>query len=114
MSVEIHYCAYCGIALPARPPHRAGRPPRYCTAAHRNRAHRERQWRRLEPIPVALEPLPSPASTDELLAATVLETKAAAATFARLGLTARREFACRCEATARDLERIIDDRFPGL
>ena len=33
---------------------------------------------------------------------------------ARLSLTARREFAWRCEGAAREIQRAIDDYFPGV
>ncbi len=51
---------------------------------------------------------------DELIAQTVLHTRGAAATFARLAPVARRDFAWRCEHAAVEIKRTIDDYFPGV
>lgn len=117
MDLHLNRCLWCGLALPARQPGRAGRNRLYCRDTHRKRAHAELRRRQCEPAPgpiVDPGPLPPPARADELLAVTILETKGNAAALARLSLTARREFAWRAEIVATTIQHALDDYFPGV
>ncbi len=117
MAFDLNRCLFCGAELPSRNASGAGRPRRYCSEAHRKRAYKQRRQRVLEPLPgidATVEPLPATAPTDELITITVLEAKSAAASFARLSLTARREFAWRCERAGRAIARTLADNFPGV
>jgi len=133
-------CSWCGAPLPPRSP-RGGRPQRYCSDRCRQAACRDRRSR-LERAqqagspasdvdsgglrsvadladlagPHGLDDLELPArsvpSPDEELVLAVLEARSAAAAFARLGVVARRDFAWRCELTAGEIHRTLEQYFP--
>ncbi len=116
-TLEIPRCSWCAAEITLRSPGRPGRPRRFCSDRCRKAAYRARRRRDLEPalaFVAELPELPPEGSPDELIAQTVLQTRGAAATFARLAPVARRDFAWRCEHAAVEIKRTIDDYFPGV
>lgn len=113
----IALCAHCTTDLPPRRPGQPGPARQYCGARCRKAASRERCRRDPEPLAelagLELPPLPPPTSADDQLAAVLLDLKGGAGALARLSLTARREFAWRCESAAAAIRRALAEYFPG-
>ncbi|MBN2565984.1 MAG: hypothetical protein JXB46_09780, partial [Candidatus Eisenbacteria bacterium] len=107
-------CIHCGEPLP----HGSSRRRRYCSDACRVAAARRRQTGDLlrSPVPLGTEPamLPASAHPDDQVAVAILEARAIASAFLRLGREARPQFAWRCEAVGIALAEALRRSFPEL
>lgn len=111
----------CGCGLPLPASKGRGRPAEYARDTCRVRAFRQRRagslaLQDLGGVPsVAAGPARGrPASSDEQVARTLLETRGIAGTWLRLGHEARPQFAWRSEKLGTAIASAIDDYFGGI
>lgn len=98
---------------------KAGRRRRFCSAACKQAAYRNRRteivWEPLddagmEPVAITPEPTPHP---DDAVASAIIEARTLAGTFTNLGCRARPQLAWRCTKTGDAIHSALDDYFDG-
>jgi hypothetical protein len=108
-------CGYCNAEI-EQP--KTGRPRRYCNRSHQQAAYRQRAIAREVETPCPPElaaHVPAEShSSDEYVAATLLEARRIAGALHRLGTEARPALAWRCATAAEGITATLNRSFDGI